>query len=125
MRNGLIAFATVGVFAAAPADVLGHGFGHHPSHHGHRGDVFGAAVLGGLLGGLIGSALAAPRYYAHEAPPRVVIERRYHVPYDPPRAHSYGGPSRYCYGPTRYYDHDNGEEGALPRLLGDYPRCED
>lgn len=124
MKNGLIALATVGVLAAAAADALGHGFRHHPPHHGHRGDVFGAAVLGGLLGGLIGSAIAGPRYYAHEAPPRVIIERRYHVPYDPPRAYSYGGPSRYCYGPTRYYDHGGGEE-APPRLLGDYPRCED
>lgn len=122
MKNGLIALATVGVLAAVPVDALGHGF---RPHHGHRGDVFGAAVLGGLLGGLIGSAIAAPRYYPYEAPPRRVIERRYDVPYDPPRTHSYGGPPRYCYGPTRYYDHGDGEAGAPPRLLGDYPRCED
>lgn len=119
MKNRLIALATVGILAVASADALGHGFRPHPVH---RADVFGAAVLGGLLGGVIGSAIASPRYHAHEAPPRVIIERRHVVPHVLPPAGAYGGPSRYCYGATRYYDHG---DGAPPARLGNYPRCED
>ncbi len=125
LKGSLLALATVGVLAAVPADALGHGFRHH--HPGHRGDVFGAAVVGGLLGGLIGSAIAgSPRHYAYGPPPGAVIERRYYIPYDPPPAYYYdGGPSRvYCYGPTRYYDHGDGDR-TPPKLLRDYPRCED